>query len=558
MTRTLIALLLPAVIFGCGKDGTSDDDTVVDETEPTETDSDTDADSDSDSDSDSDTDTETGDDTDTTVTNPDHGVVAVDITEEGFEDVEYELVTFEVTDKAPEPYDSLFEGHQPTFYVWRPKVDPGVPIPLLAWFHGGAIGDDTAAAEGGDFPQPCSEEQILDAVHTNIGGPSMAPKLAARRGWAMVLIRNDWCDAWQGRGPDDAVDPDRHYGYYHAERTLDWLREGHAGFDVDDDAIYSWGTSAGSTAAVIAAHRYPEIDGVAFDSGISSFINYYERAGLDYGTGTGEMVHIFGGDPYTKEGEPNGDVWQRYQDASPSYQIAELALRVPLFIAWNTQDQNVGTSHGEDLIAAAAGAYSGGDRWYAKNLDHLYPSPRGHVQTIYGFPPLGYLPYTIMEFLEGANVVIQEAEDGCATGCTVGASVISLEDASLEGYSEAGARIGIVGDAGVLLNTRLPTEVAAGADLRIGVAMKGSGHDILVPSEPIATVQYLEGGTVIGEKVFVAGDLAPASGSSDARVIDQLENSWMSVTTGDISNAEVRFLTEGVAELRLDTLLFLY
>jgi acetyl esterase/lipase len=554
----LLSLLLPGLLLSCGKDDGSADDTQVDEAD-TDTDTDTDTDSDTDTDADTDADTDTDTDTDTDPTPDETGVEVVSIDKKNFADFGYELVTYQVTDEAPDPYDSLFDGEQPTFYVWRPMdVSPDEELPLLVWFHGGAIGDDTAAESGGDFPDACSYSNITeDFIATNLQGPSKAPKLAADRRWAMVLVRNDWCDAWQGWGPDDPVDPERHYGYYHAARTMDWLREGHAGFEVDDDKIFGWGTSAGSTAAVIAASRYPEMDAVAFDSGLSSFITYYERAGTDYGTTTAEMEHIFGGAPYDEDGEPNGEVYERYQAASPDSLILDGGLRIPIFIAWNNMDANVGAVHAQDLISAVSATYGEDTRWYAHDYNHQYPGDRGHVQTIYAFPPLGYSPYAIFEFFDGYRVAFVEAEEGCARTECVGDVIDDSLDTTISGFSQALGREGGPGESGLLYSGPMPPGLAAGHEVRVSMAMKATGHETLDPATEIGKLVYVEGGVTIAEEPLLAGNLS-VSGASDAEVINQYDNSWLSFEVGDPAQGELKVFTYGLNTLRLDMAIYLY
>ncbi len=491
------------------------------------------------------------------------GVEITSVDSTTWADVGYEMVVMEVTEDAEEPYDSLFEDQRPTFYLWRPAEAPDGPIPLLVWFHGSAVGDDTAAEEGGELPDPCRESQITGGtIETNLVGPSMAPKMAAYRGWAMVMPRNDWCDAWIGRGPEDPVDPERHYGYYHVARTLDWLRAGNAGFEVDDDAIYAWGTSSGGTGAVIAANRYDAIDAVVFDSSVSSWLTYYERAGTDLGTNTSEVVHIFGGDPWDEDGEPTPDVYDRYVEASPAQMILDGGFRKPIFETWNNEDQNLGTAYASEMISAFNTSYGDTYRWFEKDLDHLYPEPRGHVQTIYGQLPLGYLPWTAFEFLSGAEVIMAEAEDGCAASpCTVGFIATSDDDSSYEGFSGARGRTGPEGEEGTLYTGRLPNEIPAGAAVRVSLSIKSYGHNALPSDTLLGRLVYLEGGVEKASKSYLAGMFAPDGSEGapeDVQVLDQYAGTWLDFTPTDPSRGELRFEHSGASENRVDMAIFLY
>ncbi len=483
------------------------------------------------------------------------GVVEVSIETENFAHLDYVAVEYAVTVEAEDYYPNPYDDRQPSFHLLRPaNVLPDDRLPLLVFHHGGAIGDDS----GKEVPYACQAANVMTFASSQLQGAAAISNIAAWRGWAMLIPRNDWCDAWQGLGPDDPVDPENHYGYYHMARAIDFMRAGGAGFEVYDDQMYSWGTSGGATAAVTTAVRYGGFAGVVFDSGISSFITYYELVGVDKGSTHSEMEHIFGGPPYDEHGAPNGEIWQRYQDASPEYLIREGLVDGPLFIGWNSRDVNLNTQHGEELIAAAEKTLDA-SRWYQHDFDHRFPDETYHVQTNTLTPPLGYFAYTIDEFLTGKRIQILEAEDGCATTGCVG-MVVTGTDAPLDEfhtYSKEYAREAAAGISGLLYSGPLPPIIENGQTVKATFGIHAPELLELGEKEVVGQIIYAENGVGIAE-MDITVEMLVAPGSGDImELVRQCESTWLGFPVSDAPAGELWFMSTGLTLIRLDTVFYI-
>ena len=501
-----------------------------------------------------DTQVETGDppdDTGDTDTEEPEGDWVKTATEKGSwaEAYGYEVATYTLSEAAADQYDSLYDGERPTFYMVRPvEPDASREYPVLAWFHGGTIGDDSK-----EVPDACSQENVTDFAYGAAFDPHFVPRWVADREWVMVIPRNDWCDAWQGMGVDDPVDPEHHFGYYHAARALDWVRADESGLKVSDD-LYGWGTSAGAHGVTTFAARYGNFDSIIFDSGIGSMFMYYTLN--DQAAGR----HIFGGDPYTKSGDPNGDIWQRYADSSPYYLVGEAGFDVPMFVPWNSQDTLVQDTQIGSLLDAIGTTWDDTARWGSHDYNHKAPGTLFHVQSVYGFSPWGYFGNAYLDFLEGKNLHIVEAEDGCAVGgqpCNIGEVITDNEIGSAyAAFSGATVRESGIGEAGTLYSGRVPSEVPAGASVKAYVAMRGDNYDGIDGSQEFGAIQYTENATVAAATTLTVGDLSPEVGATDQEMVAQYHTTAVEFTAGKGTDRYVTVISAGRIVLAVDAVLF--
>ena len=299
--------------------------------------------SDSDSDSgetavDSETGTETHDSS-----NAAGEFLPIEVDQEQYADAGYEVVTYALNPDADNQYASLLEGYAPTFYIIRPIERVSDEIPTLFWYHGGAIGDDSNTDD--EMPQGCGADKVIYNAEKTLESEFLPVTLSTRFQWAMVVPRNDWCDYWLGQGPDDPIDPERHYGYYHVKRVLDFVMSGDAGYSPSDE-VYGWGTSAGGGAAIHIAARMGEntFKGIIVDSAPSSMFVYHD-------SDPEVLEHLFGGAPYDDAGEPT-DAYAGYAEASGETLVQDGGFRTPVYVTWNTKDRLLGAQHPNRLIAA--------------------------------------------------------------------------------------------------------------------------------------------------------------------------------------------------------------
>ena len=422
-------------------------------------------------------------------------------------------------------------------------------LPTLVFSHGGAIGDDTE-----ETPFPCQLPNIQGWLRRHLKGSSSVVVMAAARRWGVVMPRNDWCDAWQGLGRDDPIDPEHHFGYYHFSRVIDFTLAGGAGFQVDPDQLYAWGTSGGSISAVTTTYRYGGFKAVVWDSGISSFLSYWDLIGSDLGSSEAEMRHIFGGSPYDEDGQP-GSYYEDYQRASPNWQLSEGGHPARVFVAWNNQDLNLEPQHGQEMVSAAEAGKSPGD-WGSHDFDHAYPVETHHVQTLYGQVPLGYFPYAIFGFLEGGQLSFSEAEAGCSEpgdGCV--GTVKEGEDS--RGYSAGGIRQAEVGEVGVLYTGPLPEWVAPGELMTLAFAFDATLESPMEPGSIIGVLEYLEGEEVVASKNITTEHIVTGNDVTRTDWLRQYESTWLGVRPVAPGQGIFRFQTTGNAKIRLDAVIFL-
>ncbi len=467
------------------------------------------------------------------------GVQLVGIEREGHEDYGYELATYAVVEDGYLATD----GQLPLFQVFRPIETPSGGLPLLVWFHGGHIGND----DSGVLPENCQRDAIDANIGMVTGEASLVTEMAARRGWAMLIPRNDWCDAGFGLGDDDPVEPGRHFGQYHVERALAWVDAGHAGFQ-PGGARFGWGTSAGGAWSFYTAQRLGGFSGLVVDSGSCDQV-------LLHGQDPGSVEHILGGAPYDTNGDPS-EFFSRYQETSCTHLVDEKGLRVPTYVAWNDQDMVIPANQPARLVISLENASNNeGLRYGAHDFDHGAPSPNNHVQTRLRNLPWGYTTDAMFSFLEGRRIVWREAEEGClAEPCDVG-QVGGVESRWQSFSHGAGLKVGAGEGAGVIFRAGLPPGFAPQSPITVVAVVDVDGLDGLAGRTETLTLSYTEGErreeTHISAEVF-----APDTNATDADLLQQYESTRFTFTPQAPGGGTVSVRARGVGEIYLDALIF--
>ncbi len=489
------------------------------------------------------------------------GVVLVNSDTERYADLGYVLDTYEVTADYEVPYVGV-EGNNPVFYVFRPAdATPDEALTTVIWFHGAATGYD---ADGGTVPGTCTVSQVENNIENVLGNTSLVTYFFADRRWTLLLPRNDFCDAWLGKGPDDPVDPEHHFGYYHARLAMDFVLDGHAGFSSNGRA-YAWGTSAGATAAAVFAAWYPRdeptrnFDGLIIDSGACNWDIYWETI-----TGDRDAIEeILGGPPDS----PEQWVQDRYDQASCDWLVANGWLDLPVYATYNYEDLIIPYDHFEALAPAMDGRYPAqGINYGYKDLNHLAPggsNPVYHVQTRIAVVPFGYTTVAMMDFLEGNRLIWTEAEDATCAACTVGTvdgwTGDGDPDADWKNFSQMAGRQVERGASGTFYSEPIPQGegLVAGKPMIIVPQLKLDDVKAdATDADPVVTLVYREGGQAVQEVSFTVGDFAPAGSASNEDFVNQYLVTRMTVTPTDVASGEVRLVTQGVGRLRLDGVLF--
>jgi len=464
------------------------------------------------------------------------GIQLLDLEQEGFSDWGYEMATYGVVDGE---YHAL-DGQPPLFHVVRPVSAPEGPIPLLVWFHGGHIGNDV----GGAVPENCERSSIDSNIEMVLGEASLVTEFLARRGWALFLPRNDWCDGGFGQGGEDPVDPVNHWGHHHYVRTLEWILAGHAGVD-GTGPRYGWGTSAGGAWSVFAAQHHGGFEGLVIDSAACDQL-------LMYGQDPGSTEHMFGGPPEDAEGNPT-EAQARYLAASCTSAFAGQGLDVPTFVAWNNQDLVIPTNQPSQLVSVLGDASNiSGLRNGSHDFHHLAPSPNNHVQTRLRNLPWGYTTEAMFSFLEGKRVIWREAEAGCSPGaCAVGAVV--SEDPEWANYSGGGAIRALASEGpGKMFEVPLPLGLSTEESAEMVAVVEAFGLEGVQPGIEVLTLAFTVG-TERTEVHLAANEFAPQSQASDEELLNQYMGTRLSFTPQQGGVLSVR--SRGVADLVLDALI---
>lgn len=479
------------------------------------------------------------------------GVRLAGVDRDTFASIGYRVDEYRVTPSGPDAYTSLFAAEEPVFYVLRPRdVAMDERLPLILFHHGGAIGDDRTAT-----PRQCQQEHIDNWITAQLGGSRSLAWLAAERRWTVVIPRNDWCDGWQGLGTADPVDPVHHFGHYHEMRALRFVQAGGAGFRVDADRQYLWGTSAGAGTAVTTGYREQEFAGIVMDSGFSSFFSYYELPGSDGLPETGDLEDVFGGPPFDVDGNPNGEVYTRYQTSSPDWEITDGGYAPRLFVAWNQQDLNMDPRYGNEMLTAVSAGLSPAESGVF-DFNRPFPTSDHHVQTVYLDNPNGYYTWALFEFLAGADLQIVEAESGCAAIACVGVVRTSAEGGDYVTSTGGALREGGEGEAGVLYEGDAPLGLVPGTPVRVAVVLDPLTPD-LAGSELLGTLVVAEDGVDVAQLPVHASDLAPPGNTDPLEFIHQYESVFLSYTPSAATHTTLRFETTGASGLRIDSAIWL-
>jgi hypothetical protein len=466
----------------------------------------------------------------------------------------YITLLYELHPEADAWYDSLLDDENAAFYMLVPEdVQPEEQLTMLMWFHGGAIGDDRNPEK---MPDRCTKEKVMSNALKAVENDLLPTAVARNQRWAVVIPRNDWCDSWLGHGPDDPIDPVRHYGSYHVGRVLDFLYEGGAGFQPSGQ-LYGWGTSMGGTAAILAAHRHGRFTGIIADSPPSSMFLYYELN--TFGEDDAIMEHILGGPPYDELGEPT-EWWENYYWASGETVIASGELQVPLYIIWNTSDTLCDPPHVELLIDAMNAAYPDEVRHGEHDMAHRSPGTAYHTQSTSPYPPQGYSGSLLIDFLQGSWLTWTEMEDGCtgptAKMCPLGTVTTQDDVPTIADYSAGAVRmVGPPDGAGVAWCDVLPEGFEAGDVITANFVVEARGVTASRLDTPLLHLAYLEDVPLV-EKTLVVDDFLPEDDLDIDRAIAQFEATTLDITVGDPSAGVLCAQVYGEASLYLDSVVY--
>jgi len=478
--------------------------------------------------------------------------------DETWEDDHYVIDTYQLDEDGDEAYMGLY-GASPTFYLMRPENVEDEPRDVLVWFHGGAMGDDAKVVDKSqDIPYSCVPDRVEDNALKAVQDDLVANALARQEGWAILVPRNDWCDAWAGQGPDDPVDPEHHLGYYHASRVFDFVFAGGAGFEFSGN-LYGWGTSMGATATMIAASRYQPHPFTAMisDSGPSSMFEYHSIN--HFGTDDEICEHLFGGPPYDDKGQAT-QYWDNYAGASGETLVSQGLLRTPIYNYWNSQDALCDAEHIEVLEVAMDEHYpADGVRYGFHDLSHPYPGTNFHTQTPNPLPPAGYVAYAAVEFLKGWNAEWIEGEDGCQGDleslCELGYVVTYDDDKRMDAFSAAAGRTSSIKDGpGVVWCDEIPSSLVPGQEVRLLMAVAAERLELVAEKILVATLSYYEGGSLMAEQDLFPSDFYR---EGDPTPVPQYQSTILTFEVGDPQGAYACLWTEGVGTLSVDAAVYM-
>ena len=462
---------------------------------------------------------------------------------ETYRQTNYEIVTFVLNPEASDPYVSLnpesggageAEADHPGFTLVRP-VSPNGALSTLVWFS--------------ENSTVCSSGPDEDPVWANDTFFPLA--LAMDRGWTLLVPRNDWCDFWTGLGPEDPIDPETRFGYYHFQRVVGFLAAGEAGYEATGP-FYGWGRDSGGAAAIHVAHKSGLFDALVVDSAPSSMF-------LNHLSSPDSVESLLGGPPYDAEGEASA--WfDEYSQVSAETLVADHGFQVPLYVAWNSQDQEVDPEHALFLLEALEESYPQEVRWGSQDFHHLAPGDTAHLQSTRAEPPWGYTGLGLVDFLEGQELVWLEAEQGCEeipTVCTIGQVVSEESDpnGNVSDFSQGAIRQGLVSEGpGVLWSTNLEN-LPIDTEIRATAVVQVQGLDSLAPDALIARF----GLTVDQETTEVSlrrADFAPEVGASSSQWIHQYRATSLSLThaLGD-PPPTLHWTSEGLVRTNLDAVI---
>lgn len=474
--------------------------------------------------------------------------IIADLDAERFAEEGYEVLTWHLNPDSQSWYDSPFEEQDPTFYMIRPAVEAEGTGPVLIWFHGG-----TLSAEGAEGIGGCSEEKVLEHAEKTLENEFLPVVAAMRRGWAILIPRNDWCDYWTGLGDEDPIAPGERWGYVNVERMLDFVLAGEAGYPATGER-YAWGTSAGGGAAIHVTSRYGGFSAVVSDSAPSSMFLYHD-------TSPDAPETVFGGAPYDEEGL-EAEAYPRYAAASAETLIRDLGYRVPIAVTWNTLDTLNSPGQPRSLIAALQEVYSEeGVLWTEHDFLHPAPAPYYHTQSKWPQVPWGYTGQALFDFFDGKQLLWVEAEDGCAgetvDACELGSVVEAASDADhAAAFSGAAYRESRGADGrGVLWADVVPAELPVGEEVTATLVVEAQGLEGLEADRVVGTIAWIEGEE---ERTvdLLAGDFAPESDASTDDFLSQYAATRVRFTPSEPGAGVVRYKVWGYGRANLDAVIY--
>lgn len=492
---------------------------------------------------------ESGDtDTDDTFEPGDGEYIIVALDNDRFADEGYEIVTYGLNPDSSAWFDSPFEALDPTFYMVRPISVDDATGPILVWFHGGTLAAEEETEIGG-----CSEEKVLEHAEKTLENEFLPVVGSMRRGWSVLIPRNDWCDYWTGLGDEDPVEPGARWGYVNVERMLDFVLSGEAGYPATGER-YAWGTSAGGGAAIHVTNRYGGFSGIVSDSAPSSMFLYYETA-------PEAPLGVFGGAPYDEAGVET-EAYPRYAAASAETLITDLDYRVPIAVTWNTQDTLNSPGQPRSLVEALDSTYTpAGINWFEHDFDHPSPAPYYHTQSKWPQVPWGYTGQALFDFFDGKTVLWVEAEDGClgdlASLCDVGTLTVAAGEDDHAAAFSGGAYLEARGadGKGVLWADYVPAEVPVATEVTATLVVEIQGLDGLDADRVVGTLGWSEGAEDLTVDIL-AGDFAPESGATTDQFLTQYASTRIKFTPTEPGAGVVRWKVWGYGRSNVDSVVY--
>jgi|GEM_PF-2098697 len=480
-----------------------------------------------------------------------------------YADFSYVLDTYTLHPDNSEPYDSLFPDeeqedgsvydHRPTFYLLRPTDSAQSADKALILFHGGTVANDSDYLETKEIPKVCQPDKLINMARYLLDNRLFPISMAVDRGWYVVIPRNDWCDGWLGLGPDDPA-ASWHYGFYHLQRTLDFLfhEQEEPNFP---DTRYGWGTSSGGSAVAYAAAHYGGLDRIIVDSAPSNMVLYHQDDPTI-------MEFQFGGPPLDESEQPSA-FYEAYLNASAHGLVRDGKLRTPMFVPWNSKDLLIDSGHPKSLLTALRDTYTDeGIAFGGKDLAHRSPGSTFHVQSTATTIPGAYTTSALFDFLEGANIQWLEVEDGCvAEGlppCHAGEEInaSSTSPAVHHTLSGGSGRTAAPGSSpGLLWSDKLPEDLPTETPIRALLAIK------------TAELEEVSGETIVGtlrlrtnfqnkEVDFVASDFYDKSEKSLHNILAQLKKTTLPFQLQEGEEGVLEWKNYGVGRVLLDCAIF--
>ena len=529
-----------------------------------DTDTDTDTDTNGDTDTDTDTDADTDADTDTDTTDWLTGVVECPPTEPpdnvGYQDLPVDglvLKRYCLTEAHVSGYRDR-EGNNPAFNVIFPETfaHPDAEHPVLLYLHGGVVGVDENEAgnrfcfynrqEGKDENGQPIWAGTASLIQNAVYNRGTILEIVKRNDWIFVVPESDWCDLWSGLGDYDPVDTN-HRSLQHVETTLDVLSAGLDGLEIDDDQIYAWGTSIGAEGTWVVAGGYPidphRLAAIVPDSGPFATVDWYTPYGTPYADYSAELTDIVGGDPYEADGVTPSVFYANYARFDVRLLLTDNGVRTPAFMAWNSEDRIVEPDHGPFAAAALDEIYAAeGARYFYRDFDHHAPNGKGsnfHTQTPNEGIPWAYNTAAAIDFLQGAEVQMYEAEDLCTPGvceivtesdpefCPDGPESEDCWGAQNKPAAMTSGTCAIrrTSDGpGILFEGLVPAEVPRGVPLKMRFILRVTDVDLVLPTTELVRVTLSQGAATIGTVAVTQAVIADEGAeAAPASIVDQVE-----------------------------------